>query len=91
MSLYDVCINDVDCIECTDMSPLVIQPEPIPPNGSVLLSFKDCPTVIPIQPLAITASRHWPVNITHVTSSCWWDLLWTLYSPYTHYHIRSVP
>ncbi|XP_064382937.1 lipid droplet-regulating VLDL assembly factor AUP1-like isoform X2 [Halichondria panicea] len=89
-SLSDLLSSELN--GCVDYTPLAVQPEPSPTNGSAVLKLRSWPFMIgcSIQPLAISAYRLWPVAITRASSSGWWDLFWTLFVPFTFFHIRFL-
>jgi ancient ubiquitous protein 1 len=76
-----------------DVVPFVIQPEPLPTNGShSLFQFSDwpCRLATNVQPIALTARRPFGIKITTVYRSQWWDLFWTLFVPTTVFRVKLL-
>lgn len=76
-----------------ELLPYAIQPEPLPTNGRhLLLKFSEWPFSLgcPIQPMALRVSRPFPIAVSTVHSSGWWDLFWMLFVPVTVFHVRFL-
>lgn len=76
-----------------DFSPYSVQPEPLPTNGRhLLLKFSEWPFFLEssIQPVALSVFRPFPIAVSTVHSSGWWDLFWMFFTPITVFHARFL-
>jgi len=77
-------------------SPVLVFPEETTSSGSVgILKFSTWPfdTSLAYQPIVLKAKRFslLPIKLSVVDGSFWSDFLWSLFVPYTIFHVRYLP